>query len=70
MATRLSQAEAKALGLDVKYKPKKTRREARGAYHTRCTHCDATFDTVTAEDKHLAFNPTHTRYELVLGVKP
>ncbi|HEY6416864.1 MAG TPA: hypothetical protein VIX41_11515 [Acidimicrobiales bacterium] len=71
MTARLTAAEARQLGLIVKDTArKKVRREAKGAYHTRCTHCEATFDTVTGEDRHLAFNPTHTRFELVLGPDP
>lgn len=63
---RVTEAEARAMGLDVKVRRRKNRSEARGAYHTRCTHCEATFDSVTQEDKHLAFHPDHTRYELVV----
>jgi hypothetical protein len=82
-AANLTPAEARKLGLGgVTGQPsgspaagptkRKQRRTAGGLYHTRCCFdgCDATFDTIVAEDKHLAFNPTHTRYELELGPAP
>jgi hypothetical protein len=69
---RVTPAQARAMGLTVKAKRQKNRSEARGAYHTRCCTegCGATFDSAPQEDKHLAFHPDHTRYEVVLGLAP
>ena len=47
----------------------RVRREAKGAYHTRCVECDERFDTVAAEDRHLD-ETKHARYELELGEIP
>lgn len=62
---KLSAAEAKALGLDVKGKPARQRRTARGSYHTVCHSCGEEFTTQASEDRHLTAT-RHARYELVI----
>jgi hypothetical protein len=69
MAVHLTAAQARALGVDAKAKARTTRRTARGApYFTVCKACGFESRTQAAEDRHLAANPGHCRYELVLGL--
>ena len=66
MAARLTEAEARALGLDVKAKrARTTRKTAAGPYRTICKTCDVVFETSAAEDRHVA-DTGHARYEIVL----
>jgi hypothetical protein len=67
VAAHLTEAEARALGLDVKAaRVRTTRRTVKGApYRTRCCTCDEVFDTEAAENRHVA-GTTHRRYEIVL----
>jgi len=65
MTARLTEAEARKLGLDVpKKKARTTRKTAAGPYHTRCKKCGEEFTTQAAEDRHLKVT-RHVRYELV-----
>ena len=66
MTARLTPAEAKALGLDVKAtKTRTTRKTAPGPYRTRCDTCGETFTTRAGEDRHVN-EARHWRYALVL----
>jgi len=66
VTAHLTEAEARALGLDVpKKKTRTTRKTGAGPYHTRCTACSSEFTTAASEDRHLA-ETHHSRYELVL----
>jgi len=68
-AAHLSAKEARQLGLNLTGAPEaaeaRPRRRAT-AYATVCTACGETFTAQAAEDRHLAANPGHGRYELVL----
>lgn len=79
MTVRLTAAQAKALGVfdqgdpdtfpDLGKPKRTTRRTVRGdPYFTRCRACGFESRTLAAEDRHLAANPEHRRYELVLGL--
>lgn len=68
MTIKLTPAQAKTMGVDVKTKTRTTRTTARGAHHTICTACLMEFHTVAAEDRHVA--PGHNRFELVLELQP
>lgn len=63
MPARLTPAQAKKLGIDVKQKAR-VRKTAKGDYHTRCHTCDKEFHTMASEDRHVAGG--HNRFELVL----
>ena len=70
MIARMTAAQARAAGIDLSTaRPAKvrTRRVAKGHYHTRCHTCGDEFNTMAAEDRHL--NDTgHRRYAIVLGL--
>jgi hypothetical protein len=73
MTIRLTAAQARDLGLDLEAapakKPRTTRRTVKGApYYTICTNCGFESRTQAAEDRHLADNPTHRRYEIARGL--
>lgn len=71
MAARLTAAEARAIGLDVKpTRARTTRKVAKGRYHTTCHTCGEHFMTIASEDRHLAAHPDHRRYELAWGDPP
>jgi uncharacterized C2H2 Zn-finger protein len=74
MAARLTEAEARALGITgVKAARKRTTRKQVGAddgpYRTRCTTCGEVFRSEPAEDRHIA-TTTHRRIELLLVDDP
>lgn len=69
MTARITTAEARALGLDVKPSSSRTTRKvARGPYHTVCVRCREDFTTAASEDRHVT-ETHHARYELVLTLK-
>jgi zinc-finger of acetyl-transferase ESCO len=65
MAARITAAEAKKLGIDVKGKKRTTRKVAKAAYLTVCKTCGERFTTAASEDRHV-HDTHHARYELVL----
>ena len=68
MPARISESEAKRLGIDTKprTRTRTTRKTAKGPWHTVCTTCDLEFRTEASETRHV--NETkHARYRLVLG---
>ena len=67
MSARITEAQARAMGLEVPTKVRTTRRVAKGGtYHTKCKTCGEEFNTIAAEDRHL-HDTHHARYEIVLG---
>jgi hypothetical protein len=63
MAARLTEAEARALGITVKAgRTRTTRRTAKGPYWTRCVTCGTVFETAASEDRHVA-ETDHRRFE-------
>ena len=68
MPARITAAQAKALGIDVKPgRTRTTQRTVKGApYHTRCVACDEVFTTMAAETRHVE-STKHARYVLVYG---
>jgi hypothetical protein len=67
VSARITDAQARALGLVTKTKPRTTRRVARGgAYHTVCMTCGEEFHTRASEDRHVEATH-HARYQLVVG---
>lgn len=68
MTVRLTAAQARAAGLDVKAKTRATRRTVKGQpYLTVCSTCGFESRTIAAEDRHLA-ETKHARFGLVLGL--
>lgn len=66
MTVKLTAAQARKLGIEAPAGKVRTRKTARGAYHTVCCTCEAEFHTEASETRHL--NETHHgRYRLVLG---
>ena len=66
MIARLSEKEARALGLTApKGKRKRTRGIAKGPYETICHDCEEVFVTQAAETAHLE-ETGHARYALRL----
>lgn len=69
MTVRLTEAEARRLGITTAARRKKTTGKAVPAADcapTRCVTCDAVFDRPVDEDRHFADRPTHRRYEMVV----
>ena len=64
MAARISNAEAKRLGLTVDKKKRTTRKEAAGPFRSRCWTCEEEFDTQAAETRHVLAT-RHSRYEVI-----
>ena len=72
-AARLTEAEARALGIDTPPTRRKrtTRKEATdGPYWWRCRTCGTEGDTIAGEDRHLrarfeSVPPRHARYDTV-----
>lgn len=65
MVTRITAAQARALGVDPKLGSKRrVRRTAKGPYHTRCKVCQEDFHRQVDEDRHLA-ETGHKNYLLV-----
>jgi hypothetical protein len=74
MAARISQAEARALGLSAPENSGRSRkskpvRKRKRTYHTRCVSCGMEFTTEASEERHLADNH-HARYENVIERNP
>jgi hypothetical protein len=66
VTARITAAQAKALGIDVPTKKKRTTRKTGvGPYHTRCRTCGEEFTTMASEDRHV-HDFHHVRYDLVL----
>lgn len=70
----LSAQEARALGYPpaagARVKPRTTKREAKGPWHTQCVTCGQEFNTKAAEDAHLqehAEGEGHRRYAIIVG---
>lgn len=68
---RLSEAEAKRLGLSADGKPalptaRKPRRSRLGDYLSRCRDCQEEFRSAAEEDRHVE-RTRHARYELPLA---
>ncbi len=66
MPARLTPAQAKALGLDVKHKSR-VRKTAAAPYASRCVVCGDEFPTEAAESRHVAGG--HNRFELILELE-
>lgn len=63
---RLTPAEARRLGIDTpRSTSSRSRRTARGTYHTRCHDCGERFLTVASEGRHLD-DTGHHRFEVVI----
>lgn len=67
MTARMTEAEARALGIEPApgRSGRRDRTVARGPYATACHDCHELFFTRASEDRHLA-TTGHARYELVL----
>ena len=68
MVAQITAAEARKLGLDVKGSASRSKRTARGPYHTVCHACGEEFTIRTGEngeDGHVE-TTRHARYDLVL----
>ena len=67
MAARLTEAEARKLGITVpaRSRAKKSRAVVKGPWHIRCWTCKVEFHGEAAEDRHLK-ETHHARYENVI----